>query len=90
MRENDLSANVTFTYITANRWLGFRFDIAIMFLSLSSAVCSIFMRGLFPATLLIFSLQIITDVAANFSIAMRCFAEMENHLTSAQRIYAYT
>lgn len=40
--------------------------------------------------MLIFSLQIITDVTNNFSIAMRYFTEMQNYLTSAQRIYAYT
>jgi ATP-binding cassette subfamily C (CFTR/MRP) protein 1 len=90
MRESDLSANVTFTYTIANRWLGMRFDFAILVLAMSTAMFSIFMRGLFPAALLIFSLQIITDVTNNFSIAMRFFAEMQNHLTSAQRIYSYT
>ena len=48
------------------------------------------MRGMLETTLLIFSLQVIADVTNMFSIAMRFFAEMQNHMTSAQRIYAYT
>jgi hypothetical protein len=83
MRESDLSCNATFTYATANRWLGLRFDLAILVMALSTAVFSLFMRGQFPATLLIFSLQNITDLTSNFSIAMRTITEMQNHLTSA-------
>lgn len=90
MKESELSANVTFTYATANRWLGMRFDFAILILSIGTALFSVFMRTLFSATFLIFSLQVITDVSNNFSIAMRYFAEMQNYFTSAQRIHAYT
>lgn len=76
LKESDYSANVTWTYGIANRWLGVRFDMVILILSCSCAITSVFMRGLFETTLLIFSLQVITDVTALFSIAMRFFTEM--------------
>jgi len=76
LRESGMSANVTFTYSVANRWLGFRFDIAILILTLTCACTSVFMRSVFDPVLLIFSLQVITDVTMLFSIGMRFFAEM--------------
>ena len=56
MKESELSANVTFTYATANRWLGMRFDLAILILAFGTASFSVFMRTLFSPTYLIFSL----------------------------------
>jgi ABC-type multidrug transport system fused ATPase/permease subunit len=40
--------------------------------------------------MLIFILLIVTDVTQNFSIALRYFTEMQNYLTSAQRMLTYT
>jgi len=40
--------------------------------------------------MLIFILLIVTDVTQNFSIALRYFTEMQNYLTSAQRMLSYT
>lgn len=85
-----MSANVTFTYSIANRWLGMQFDWSIMFLAAFSAFASVLLRAYFEAALLIFSLQLIADVANFFSIAMRMFTEMQNFMTSAQRIFDYT
>jgi ABC-type multidrug transport system fused ATPase/permease subunit len=90
MRESELSANVTFTYGTANRWLGIRFDIVIFCISFSASAFSVLMRDMFSPGLLIFTLVIVTDVNQNFSIALRYFAEMQNYLTSAQRMLSYT
>ena len=62
MSENELSANVTFTYATAFRWIGIRFDLVIFTVTLSAAAFSVFMRNIFQPGFLIFSLVIITDV----------------------------
>lgn len=62
MRESELSANVTFTYATANRWLGMRFDLVIFTVSFSASVFAVFMRDLFSPGWLIFTLVIVTDV----------------------------
>ena len=62
MKESELSANVSFTYATANRWLGMRFDFVIWIVSFSATVFSVFMREFLLEDLLIFSLVIVTDV----------------------------
>jgi len=62
MRESELSANVTFTYATANRWLGMRFDLVIFTVSFSASAFAVFMRDLFSPGWLIFTLVIVTDV----------------------------
>ena len=62
MKESELSANVTFTYATANRWLGMRFDFVIWIVSFSATAFSVFMREFLLEDLLIFSLVIVTDV----------------------------
>ena len=76
MKESELSANVTFTYATANRWLGVRFDLVVWIVSFSATTFSMFMRNMLPVGVLIFSLTIVTDISVNFSIAMRYFVEM--------------
>lgn len=47
IKESDMSANVTYTYAVANRWLGFRFDLAILMLTTVCAALSIFMKNYF-------------------------------------------
>ena len=56
MNEAELSANVTFTYIVTNRWLGFRFDLGIVVLSLTASVLCIAFKGIIDDELLTFSL----------------------------------
>ena len=73
-----------------NRWLGFRFDTGIVFLSLVASIFCISFKGNVDSELLAFSLQIITDVTIYFSIAMRYATEMQNFMTSAQAIHNYT
>lgn len=90
MNEAELSANVTFTYIVTNRWLGFRFDLGILVMSIIASFSCIAFKDYIDSELLSFSLQIITDVTIYFSIAMRYAAEMQNFMTSAQSIHRYT
>ena len=90
LNEAELSANVTFTYIVTHRWLGFRFDIGIVILSLVASFFCIGFKNLIDSQELAFSLQIITDVTIYFSIAMRYATEMQNFMTSAQAIHQYT
>lgn len=56
MNEAELSANVTFTYITTNRWLGFRFDVGIVTLSLAASVMCMAFKGSIDDELLTLSL----------------------------------
>ena len=90
MNESELSANVTFTYLLTNRWLGLRFDMGIVFLTLVTAIACIAFKGIISDELLTFSLQILTDVTIYFSISARYMTEMQNLMTSAQSIHMYT
>jgi hypothetical protein len=56
LRETEMSANVTFTYITANRWLGFRFDSAVFILCQATAIFALVMKDQLDGALLIFTL----------------------------------
>jgi len=76
MNEAELSANVTFTYILTNRWLGFRMDFGIMALSLIASLFCILLKDSVDPQLLAFSLQTITDFTIYFSISVRMATEM--------------
>lgn len=47
-------------------------------------------KGRIGTEKLAFSLQIITDVLVFFSFSCRCFVELQNFMTSSQRIVGYT
>lgn len=74
--ENSKSANVTFTYFTANRYLGLHFDASVLLVTLGAVILCMVLRSSIEPELLTFSLQNITDVCINFSMAMRMTAEL--------------
>lgn len=83
MMENDKSANCTFTQMTANRWLGLRFDLAILVVTFAATgMCMVF-RTTIDSDLLTFSLQNLTDVCVYFSVSIRMFAEVQFYMTSS-------
>jgi len=56
MVENEKSANVTFTYMIANRWIGVRFDMAVVLITGIAASLCMASRGYIEANMLTFSL----------------------------------
>ena len=86
----ELGTNATFCYVIANRWIGIRADlICVVFITL---VCFflVYLKGEIESSLLVMSLQVASDVIFLFSISFRMYAEVENAMTSAQRMFAYT
>ena len=86
----ELGTNATFCYVLSNRWIAIRADvICVIFITL---VCFflVYMKGTIETSLLVMSLQIASDVIFLFSISFRMYAEIENGMTSAQRMFAYT
>jgi hypothetical protein len=73
---------VTFSYISANRWLGVRLDLICWLFTITVTILAVFMRDKSTPALLALSLQIVTDLIATFSIALRMYAEFENYMTS--------
>ena len=85
-----LGTNATFCYVIANRWIGIRADIiCVIFITL---VCFflVYLKGEVESSFLVMSLQVASDVIFLFSISFRMYAEVENAMTSAQRMFAYT
>ena len=86
----ELGTNATFCYVIANRWIGIRLDVlCVIFISL---ICMflVTMKGEIEKSLLVMSLQVASDVIFLFSISFRMYAEIENAMTSAQRMLSYT
>ena len=90
MNENELSANVTFTYIIIGRWLGFRIVMGILLLSVIASSCCVGLKGSVETALLAFSLQVITDFAQYFGISVKNLCEMQNFMTAVQHMQGYT
>lgn len=82
MLENEKSANVTFTQMTANRWLGLRFDLAILVVTFAATIMCMLFRTTLDTDLLTFSLQNLTDICVYFSVSIRMFAEVQFYMTS--------
>ena len=76
MKNIEKSANSTFCYIIANRWVGIRLDIICLIFSMVTTILCICLRNVIDKKLLSFSLQLITDVIVLFSVSIRMFAEV--------------
>lgn len=85
------SANATFCYVSANRWIGLRLELLCNFFGIITAILCFALKNQFEdKDQLTFSLQIILDIVFLFSISVRMYAEVQNMMTSSQRIYSYT
>jgi hypothetical protein len=62
-------------------------DLTCLLFTLAVAGITMYVKGKFDNDFLAFTLQIITDVVVYFSISIRMVAEMENYMTSSQRIF---
>ena len=89
-KDMQMSANSTFSYVIANRWIGIRLDIICSIFITSICIFSILMKGQIAKEQLILTLQISIDVISLFSISFRMYAELENTMTSSQSMIAYT
>lgn len=94
MDANEKSANSTFCYNLANRWVGIRLDSICLIFGVSTALICMGLKESFvepeQRALLTFSLSIVSDIIAVFSISIRLYGELENMMTSSQRIVEYT
>ena len=48
------------------------------------------MKGIIEDEKLAMTFQITTDIIVFFSVSLRMYAEVENFMTSSQRVYEYT
>lgn len=80
-------ANSTFMFNSVNRWLGLRLDTICVFITVATTAIAFVQKGSVNPELLILSIQSMTDVISFFSTSFRMYAEMDNFMTSAQRLH---
>ena len=86
----ELGCNATFSYVISNRWIAIRLDIICALFISVICLSVVLLKGSVESSLLIMTLQIGGDIIFLFSIAFRMYAEIENSMTSSQRMIAYT
>jgi ABC-type multidrug transport system fused ATPase/permease subunit len=90
MEAIEKSANSTFCYVAVNRWIGIRLDALCVIFGTATCAISVAMKGKVDREQLTFVLTLVTDVIVLFSISVRMWAELQNMMTSSQRIIEYT
>ena len=90
MEAIEKSANSTFCYAAVNRWVGVRLDALCVLFGIGVTTICVVLKGQVEREKLTFSLQLVTDVIVLFSISIRMLAELQNMMTSSQRIIEYT
>ena len=78
-----IAGNSTFVFIGANRWVGLRFDMLCAIFGLTTALFSVYLKGVIENQLLAFSMQITVDAIILFSLALRFYAEAQNMMTAS-------
>lgn len=74
----------------SSRWMGVRFDmISGIFVSVTT-VLSVYMKGTMESEYLTITLQIVIELMAMLSITVRMYAEVQQMMTSSQRMFEYT
>lgn len=82
-------ANATFCFNVVNRWMGLRLDLVCVVFTIFVTIIAFIQRGYVNSELLILSIQSMTDVISFFSVSFRMYAELDNFMTSPQRLYQY-
>lgn len=86
------SANSTYCFNLANRWVGVRLDNLVVVFAASTCAMAVFLKdfGYLSKEMLVISIQIVTDIIVFFSITIRMLAEIQNMMTCSQRMIDYT
>jgi len=85
-----MGTNATYCYVIANRWIAIRLDVLCCVFIAFISFFVVLMKGSIPDALLVMSLQVASDVIFMFSISFRMYAEIENSMTSSQRMISYS
>lgn len=74
----------------SSRWMGVRFDLVSGFFVTFTTLLTIYMKATIEPELLTISLQIVIEMMSMLSIVVRMYAEVQQMMTSSQRMYEYT
>ena len=85
----DINGRVWFSLLIANRWLGLRLDVGVYIVITATVYLSCFLRDHVDVGLLGFALVYALSVTALFQWCIRQSAEVENHMTSVERLLSF-
>ena len=85
----DENGRVWFSLLIANRWLGIRLDCGVNVVIATTVFLSCFLRKRIDVGLLGFALVYALSVTALFQWCIRQSAEVENHMTSVERLLSF-
>jgi ATP-binding cassette subfamily C (CFTR/MRP) protein 4 len=89
-RQVDDNSKSWFTFVILNRWLGFRLDIETFFVLLAAIYPAVALKGTIDVGLLGFALVYVLNLSSLFQWTVRMSTEVENQMTSVERIQAYS
>jgi hypothetical protein len=83
MEALEKSANSTFCFNVANRWVGVRLDSLVVLFGSSTCALAVLLKNNenIDKSMLVISIQIVTDIIVFFSITVRLYAEIQNMMT---------
>lgn len=81
------SGNATFGFITSSRWVSLRLDWICLTIGTITCLFCVLFKDSIPREQLVVCLQIVTDTVLFFGLAIRMIAELQNLMTSPQRIF---
>lgn len=86
------SCNSTFTMYVIQRHLIIQLDTICVFVTVSAAAFTLLTKGTegYDTDQMAFSLQILTDVVGFFALSIRFMGQIDNMMTSSQRLVDYT
>jgi ATP-binding cassette, subfamily C (CFTR/MRP), member 4 len=89
LERTDTNTRAHFTLNCAVRWFGLRLDLMTSVLALITAVLSVALRRQINSSAVALSLSYCINLTTLFQWAIRQSAEVENFMTSAERIHEY-
>ena len=88
-RQVDLNGRAFFTLLMANRWLGLRLDVGVSTVLTVTVFMAVLLRNTIDPGLIGFALVYNLSLTALFQWGVRQSAEVENQMTSVERICYY-
>lgn len=87
MQSIEVSANASFNYYAVHRWFAIRLDMVCVCFNIATAIFAVSFKNIISRNLLTMSLQLVVDMISTFSAGIRFMAELQNMMTSPQRIH---
>src|SRR5437764_1381542 len=87
--ELERTANASFSFFLAYRWLGLRMDMICLVFTSGVVILAIGFKSIVNEKMISYTLQMSTEIIVFFSVTIRMWCELNNYMVCAQRIFSY-